>query len=116
MTKPYAEHQKVYVQMAVPTLWWKEHPELVMPEQHLYSEAIHELTHTRQLVSAISQIRSIKDRYHLPSALDDDIIERTFSGNEEYRRFYEQEKVQLMRAVDAPDRETCRDETATLRR
>jgi hypothetical protein len=25
VTKPYAEHQKVFVQMAVPALWWKEH-------------------------------------------------------------------------------------------
>jgi hypothetical protein len=46
VTKPYAEHQKVYVQMAVPALWWKEHPDPAMPEEHLYSEALHELTHT----------------------------------------------------------------------
>lgn len=112
VTKPYAEYQKVYVQMAVPALWWKQHP--AMPEEHTYSEALHELTHTRQLVASLNQIRSVRERYHLPFALDDDMIERTFSGNQEYRRLYEQEKAQLMRAVEAPDLESCRAETAIL--
>ncbi len=109
-TKPYAECKKVYVQMAVPALWWHEHPRDAMPEDHIYSEALHELTHTRQLVAALSQIREARDRYRLPDALDDDIIERTVTGNEEYRRMYEREKAQLERAVEAPDLKSCRHE------
>ena len=86
VTKPYAQHQKVHVQMAVPALWWKEHnhdPPIL--KERLYSEALHELTHPRQLIAAIGQIRSLQARYHQPTAPDDDdIIERTFSGNDEY--------------------------------
>jgi hypothetical protein len=115
VTKPYAQGRKVYVQMAVPGLWWKEHnQDSPIPEEHLYSEALHELTHTRQFISTGRQIRALQARYHLPSALDDDLIERTFGGNGEYKRLYEQEKAQLMRAVLAPDIKACREATATM--
>lgn len=112
VTKPYADHQKVYVQMALPGVWGKEHPD--MPEEHMFSEALHELTHTRQLIPAIRQIRTLDDRYHFPAGVDDDIIERTFSANAEYRRLYEREKEQLSRAVLASDIEACRQATAVM--
>jgi hypothetical protein len=114
VTKPYAQHQKVYAQMALPALWWKEHGQDSIPVEHLYSEALHELTHTRQMTSAMQQITVLQARYHFRNGLDDDIIERTFGGNDEYRKLYEQEKAQLMQAVMAPDLESCRRAVAIM--
>lgn len=116
IAKPYDDHRKVYAQIALPALWWKEHGRDSMPEEHFYSEALHELTHTRQLLTAMAQIRDIQARYHFPAGLDDDMIERTFSGNDEYKRLYEQEKAQLAKAVLAADLDGCREATAVLLR
>jgi hypothetical protein len=46
--------------------------------------------------------------------MDDDMIERAFGGNDEYRKLYEQQKAELTRAIMAPDLESCRKAAAIM--
>ena len=50
--------------------------------------AAHELTHTRQLVYAMAQIRRLRLRYKLPEHVDDNIIQQEFGARDDYKRLY----------------------------
>jgi hypothetical protein len=70
--------------------------------------AAHELTHTRHLVHAMAQIRQLRLRYKLPEHLDDNIIQREFEANDEYKRLYDAEREVLTRAILATDLDDVR--------
>ena len=70
--------------------------------------AAHELTHTRHLVYARPQIRQLRLRYKLPEHLDDNIIQREFEANDEYKRLYDEERELLTKAILASDLDDVR--------
>lgn len=114
-TESYDDHRRVYVRIALPALWQKERSDhSLMPAEHLYSLALHELTHTRQMVTLMSQMRRLMPQYHLPAGMNDDMVESAFKNNDEYRRLYEREKAQINRAILAPDIDSCREAAAVV--
>jgi hypothetical protein len=67
----------------------------------------HELTHTRHLVYGVQQIKRLRARYQLAESLDDNIIERDFGRNDEYKKTYDEERKLLTSAIMAGDLEDC---------
>jgi hypothetical protein len=63
--------------------------------------AIHELTHTRQLVDIDRRIVQLRPKYHLLPEIDDDVIENRFSMDTAYTPLYGQERAAFNEAVFA---------------
>ena len=63
--------------------------------------AIHELTHTRQLVDIDRRIAQLRPKYHLLPEVDDDVIENRFSMDTAYTPLAGQERAAFNEAVFA---------------
>ena len=105
---PYDSDRSSFFIAPLPSLFHK----LAAPDQArnldelFLGAAAHELTHTQQLAFAMAKIRQLRIRYNLPEHLDDNIIEREFGNNAEYKRMYGEEGdlwTKAMRATDLDD-------------
>jgi hypothetical protein len=109
-TMPYDNERNSFFIAALPGLFHK----LAGPDQARHLDelflglAAHELTHTRQLVYAMAQIRRRRLRYKLPERLDDNIIQLEFGARDDYKRLYEEEGELLTRAILASDLDDVR--------
>lgn len=109
-TMPYDNDKKCFFIAPVPTLYRR----LGRAEQShdldelFFGATAHELTHTRQMVYAAQQIAFLRARAKLPASIDDNIIEREFAVNEDYKRLFDEEHKLLPSAVMASDLADCR--------
>jgi hypothetical protein len=67
--------------------------------------AIHELVHTRQVVTVARRIDELKSRYVLPERLGDRMVEERYRGVPGYRQKHDEETDLLYRATSEADRE-----------
>jgi len=106
----YADEQKPFMIIPLPPLYRKlgggdQAPAL---DELFLGMSLHELAHTRQLVYAAQRIERLRVQNNLPESIDDNLIENTFSKNDDYRRLYEEERQHLTRAILADDLAVCR--------
>ena len=76
-TMPYSDDRKVFFELALPSLWQKESgsaPSRDLDELVL-GLALHELTHTRQMVDVSRRIEAMRSRHKLPESVNDNLIE-----------------------------------------
>jgi hypothetical protein len=57
-------------------------------------------------------LNQLRAKYRIPESLDDNVIEAAFSGNEEYRRMYDEERAHLSKAILEEDSEVSKQEVA----
>ncbi len=65
----------------------------------LIGGVLHELTHTRQLPRVVPQIKQLQSKGKYPKSLDDNVIQRAFAGNDEFRGMYDEECEHFSAAV-----------------
>lgn len=95
---PYRGGEDAFLALALPELW-KRRTEDPHVEVRILSVALHEMIHTRQLPTLRRRVVTLGERYELPSAFDDDVIENRFRDVPGYRPMYEQERDLLYEAV-----------------
>lgn len=61
--------------------------------------AAHELAHTRQLVDVMTRIKKLRERHDVPIGIDDNFIQKTYSGNQQYTRLFDEERARFFRAA-----------------
>jgi hypothetical protein len=107
---PYDEDRKSFFVAPLPGLFHQ----LAGPDQARDLDELflgitaHELTHTRHLAYAMPQITRLRGRYKLPASFDDNIIQREFDADDEYRHLYDAERKLLTRAILARDLDDSR--------
>jgi hypothetical protein len=109
---PFAKDQKSVIVIPLPSLYRTVAgaDQAKILDELFLGLAIHEFTHTRQLVAAAQRINRLRTKYRLPDSLDDNIVETAFGKNEAYKRFYVKEKEHLSRAVLAANPQDCQRE------
>jgi hypothetical protein len=75
--------------------------------ERLRSVVSHELLHTRQLPDVAAQIKSLRERFTLPDDIDDNIIQRRFGSNPEFRAAWERERDLFYQAVADDDQKSA---------
>jgi hypothetical protein len=61
--------------------------------------AAHELAHTRQLVDVMTRIKKLRERHDVPIGIDDNFIQKTYGGNQQYARLFDEERARFLRAA-----------------
>jgi hypothetical protein len=110
-TMPYYDDRRVFFELALPSLWRKESgsaPSRDLDELIL-GLALHELTHTRQMVDVSRRIEAMRSRHKLPESVNDNLIENTFSKIPDYKKIWDEEWAHLSRALLADDASGMRD-------
>ena len=112
----YANEQKPFIIIPLPSLFRKLAAADQAPilDEFFLGLSLHELTHTRQIVYAMRQIKRLRKQYRLPESLDDNMIESRFAGDEAYKRLFDEEQQHLSRAVLADKTDVCRRELAQV--
>ncbi len=111
-TMPVSDNKKTFFISPVPAYFHT----LAPPDQAFFLDLlltgliIHELTHTRQLPFAVSQILDAQKKYKLPESIDDNSIERTFENNEAYKALFFKEKTHLWNAAMTDNLDSCKEE------
>ena len=77
----------------------------------LRSVVSHELLHTRQLPDVAAQVKNLRQRFTLPEDLDDNIIQRRFGSNQEFRAAWERERDLFYEAVADDDQKSAGQKT-----
>jgi hypothetical protein len=101
----FAAHSAVlgrsYLVLALPSRFRSDSAAAADPllEQRILSVVSHELLHTRQLPALQEQIDRLKQSHTVPGNLNDDVIQRRFSGDSGFRRAFELERDLLYEAV-----------------
>jgi hypothetical protein len=114
VTVPYDDDRSFFFIAPVPGLFHR----LAGPEhaadldEFFLGVTAHELTHTRQVVYAAARVRRLRTRYSLPKNLDDNVIEREFGPNADYKGLYEKERAALSSAILTADPVECRRKVA----
>ena len=107
-TMPYAQNKKAYFVAPLPSLFRK----LATPDQAgvlellFLGNAIHELTHTRQLPMVIPQLLEIH-KTDSRKSLDDNTVEQEYSNNPRYKQLYADESKHYWNAVFTSDNDSC---------
>jgi len=109
---PYARDSKALFILAVPALQAKAagYPLTKDLADFFAGAALHEIAHTRQLPYLMPVLRALQSRHKLPESIDDNLIERTFSGNEEFLKMRGEAGKHFNAAVLAQDDGVARDE------
>ncbi len=79
--------------------------------ERLRSVVSHELLHTRQLPDVAAQIKSLRERFKLPDDIDDNVIERRFGPDPEFRKAWERERDLFYAAVADEDQKSAGQKT-----
>jgi hypothetical protein len=101
----YAAHAaslgRAYFVMALPDVFAADPQAAKDPllRERLRSVVSHELLHTRQLPDVAAQIKALRERFTLPDDIDDNVIERRFGSNAEFRKAWEHERDLFYAAV-----------------
>jgi hypothetical protein len=109
----YAAHAsslgRAYFVMALPGVFAADPQASKDPllRDRLRSVVSHELLHTRQLPDVATQIESLRQRSPLPADIDDNVIQRRFGSNPEFRAAWERERDLFYRAVADGDQESA---------
>ena len=109
----YAAHAaslgRAYFVMALPDVFAADPQAAKDPllRERLRSVVSHELLHTRQLPDVAAQIRSLRQRFTLPGDIDDNIIQRRFGSNPEFRAGWERERDLFYEAVADADEKSA---------
>jgi hypothetical protein len=74
----------------------------------LLSVVSHEIIHTRQLPAVSRQLQKLRGIATLPEGLDDNVIQKTFGSDPDFRAMFLAERDLLYQAVRAPDDRTAR--------
>jgi hypothetical protein len=94
-TSLYDNQQKPYCIIPLPSLFRKlaAADQASILDELFLGIAMHELTHTRQLLFVMAQINRLRNKkgYTLPEHLNDNLLEDTFSKNKDYVRRFKQE-------------------------
>lgn len=106
---PYANNKKSFFVAPLPSLYHK----LAPADQAKYLDflflglCLHELTHTKQLNYALPQILAVQSKYKMSGSIDDNMVENTFSKNEDYVKIFLEERKHLWNAVLTNNRDSC---------
>lgn len=109
----YAAHaaslDRAYFVMALPDVFAADPQASKDPllRERLRSVVSHELLHTRQLAAVAAQVKSLRERYTLPEDIDDNIIQRRFGSNPEFRAAWERERDLFYEAVADGDQKSA---------
>jgi hypothetical protein len=109
----YAAHTaslaRAYFVMALPDVFAADPQASKDPllRERLRSVVSHELLHTRQLADVAAQIKSLRERHTLPEDIDDNIIQRRFGSNPEFRAAWERERDLFYEAVADDDQKSA---------
>jgi hypothetical protein len=109
----YAAHAaslgRAYFVMALPDVFAADPQAAKDPllRERLRSVVSHELLHTRQLPDVAAQIKSLRERFTLPDDIDDNIIQRRFGSNPEFRAAWERERDLFYDAVADDDQKSA---------
>jgi len=109
----YAAHAaslgRAYFVMALPDVFAADPQASKDPllRERLRSVVSHELLHTRQLPDVAAHIKSLRARFALPDDIDDNIIQRRFGSNPEFRVAWERERDLLYEAVADDDEKSA---------
>lgn len=72
-------------------------------EDRLLGVVSHEILHTRQLPDLVRQVGRLRDKVNLPAPLDDNVVERVFRSNPDFRAAFVDERDRLFEAVFTAD-------------
>jgi hypothetical protein len=101
----YRGTEATYFVVATPNAWRREPALAADPsvEEFFLGVATHELTHTRHLPFVLDRLRAVAKRYGLSNlSLDDDVVQNTFAGNNEFRTAVEAERDVFYEAAGEP--------------
>jgi hypothetical protein len=77
-------------------------------EAILRGVAGHELVHTRQLPDVLRRINVLRQTQNVPTGIDDNFIQKTYSVDDEYKKVFSEEGTLFYRAVIEIDPATSR--------
>jgi hypothetical protein len=109
-TMPYDKDRKSFFIVALPALYHRlaGSDQAANLDELFLGLTAHELTHTRQLIYGMQQIKRLRAGNKLPESFDDNIIQQEFGTNDEYKMTFEKERKLLTSAVLAQDIKDCR--------
>lgn len=107
----YRSGRAAFFAMAMPSVWRADRRYAARPylDEYLHGAFVHELTHTRQLVSFNRRLRRLIARSDVPGQLTDDVIQTRFGGERGFARAFERERDMYYRAVLSRDPAARRD-------
>ena len=113
-TMPYANEQKTFCIIPLPSKFRQLAPadQAAALDELFLGLAMHELTHTRQLLFVMAQIHKLRKIYTLPEQLNDNLLEDTFGQNKEYAQLFNQEMDAFGDALFAESLTECKRELA----
>jgi hypothetical protein len=71
-------------------------------DERIASVLSHEIVHTRQLPALSHELAELRRKYPIPPQVDDNVVEREFGNNTEFRAAFERERDLLYRAAFDP--------------
>jgi rubrerythrin len=105
-TSFYKDGTAPFFVMALPDVWRRDPDNARDPfsDEFFLGVAMHELTHTRQLLPMIERLRVIGEQYKLADvALNDDVVQNRFQTVDGFRAAFELERDQMFRAAAEQD-------------
>jgi hypothetical protein len=108
---PYGDAGAAFFVIGMPSVWMRDPRHAADPDLDWLINAVfvHEMTHTRQVASLYRRIDALAARVPDPESLDDDVIQKRFSGIHSFGIRMEGEISTLYRAVEAPDTTSYRE-------
>jgi len=104
-TALYRNGRVPFFVMSLPALWQSDPHYARAPNRAEYLQGImiHELTHTRQLVSINRQVRELAKTNDLPLPINDDVVQARFGRMAGFERAFRQERDLFYQAVALKD-------------
>jgi hypothetical protein len=110
-TQLYRSDRLAFLVMAMPSVWRadRQHASKPFLDEFLQGAFVHELTHTRHLVTINRRLRRLIRTHDVPGRLTDDVIQMRFGKQRGFAKAIERERDLLYRAAAASDADNRRE-------